>query len=74
MVTIEFALMKCGLNNQQGWGHQLASGFGRWWCSFSRRVRWLFKISEIWRVGACLIDLSDCTHTVTKCVHASKFA
>ncbi len=35
MVKIKFALMKQGLNHEQGWGHQLASGFGRWWCSFS---------------------------------------
>jgi hypothetical protein len=48
MVTIKFALMKRGLNNQQGWGHQLASGFGRWWYGFSRRVRRSFEISEIW--------------------------
>ena len=48
MVTIKLALMKRGLNNQLGWGHQLTSGFGRWWCSFSRWVWWSFEILMIW--------------------------
>ena len=47
MVTFKFTLMKRELNNQLGWGHQLARGFGKWWWSVSQWVRQLFEILMI---------------------------
>ncbi len=43
MVTFKFALMKRGLNNQLGGGHQLASGFGSGDGVFSQWVQRWFK-------------------------------